>query len=111
MNIPKINQIPLSQPMYINGQLHQTWINFFEQMGRVADVNGIYSLQSFDDAIQQNAKRIEEINTAISQQIQEIQNHFNKEIQAAQDSIQSTNDALSQLEQRVKALEDDKDKT
>lgn len=110
MNIPKINQIPLSQPMYVNGQLHQTWINFFEQIGRVADVNGVYSLQSFDDAIQKNAKRIEEMNTSLSQQMQNIKTEFNKEIQAVQNSIQNTNIALSHLEQRVKALEDDQNK-
>lgn len=32
MLIPKISQVPLQQPMYVNGVMSQVWINFFERL-------------------------------------------------------------------------------
>ena len=121
MNIPKINQIPLSQPMYVNGQLHQTWINFFEQMGRVADVNGVYSISEMYKSLNTLSDQFDKQDQRINE-LQDAQTQASKQIDDLTKSVQQTNQSLSELnekysslnekyialESRVKVLEDDK---
>lgn len=36
MLIPKVSQVPIQQPIYVNGVMHQTWINFFERLAALS---------------------------------------------------------------------------
>lgn len=124
MTIPRINQVPIQQPMYINGQLHQVWINFFEKLGLVADSNGFYSLSEMFKALEADQSEIKTLGTNIT----ELQNHvtdLQKHIQSQDQTItdlksqletqKTATDTLSNqyrdLEKRVKKLENDKNKT
>lgn len=44
MHIPKTSQVPVWQSMYVNGVMHQTWINFFERLAALADVSNLVDL-------------------------------------------------------------------
>lgn len=93
MTIPRINQIPLNQPMYVNGQLHQTWIDFFQKVGAVADETGVYSLSAMNDAI----GNIQVDVASIKQSIQVI----NLKINSIQDTILGIENRLNTLETNV----------
>lgn len=37
MQIPKISHVPIQQPMYFNGVMHQAWVNFFERLATLSN--------------------------------------------------------------------------
>lgn len=44
MIIPKVSQVPLQQPMYVNGVMHPVWINFFERLAALNNESNIVDL-------------------------------------------------------------------
>lgn len=39
MQIPKVSHVPIQQPMYANGLMHQTWVRFFEALASLVDLD------------------------------------------------------------------------
>lgn len=64
-DIPKINQVPIQQPMYVNGALHLTWIRFFESLGIVADKNDEIDISTLQSATQSLTRQVGVINSDI----------------------------------------------
>lgn len=44
MRIPKTVQLPIRQPMYVNGLMHQVWIDFFEKLASLGDEGNLIDL-------------------------------------------------------------------
>ncbi|NNP70932.1 hypothetical protein [Acinetobacter sp. Ac_5812] len=44
MIIPKISQVPIRQPMYVNGVMHQVWIDFFEKLAALTNTDDYIDL-------------------------------------------------------------------
>lgn len=95
--IPKVNQVPVRQPMYVNGQLHQVWISFFEKLGLVADETGTYSLSGM-------SQKIEEMQSVLESSQGEIQ-ALKTQVTNLTQSLNTLSSQYSALEQRVTTLE------
>lgn len=96
--IPKVNQVPVHQPMYVNGRLHQVWISFFEKLGLVADETGTYSLSGM-------AQRIDSLESELEDSLGEI-NTLKIQVLDLTQSLSTLSSAYTALERRVTALED-----
>jgi len=44
MQIPKISHVPIQQPIYVNGVMHQVWINFFERLSELKNESNLIDL-------------------------------------------------------------------
>lgn len=41
MLIPRISQVPIREPMYIDGVMTPTWLRFFEQLAALINTGGV----------------------------------------------------------------------
>lgn len=104
-DIPKINQVPIQQPMYVNGVLHLTWIRFFESLGIVADKNDEIDISTLQSATQSLTIQVGVINSDII----DLQNDIAKlssrvsNLSATVTSLQSTVTSLNNQITNIKA--------
>lgn len=97
MTIAKVNQVPIQQPMYVNGMLHQVWIRFFEKLGAVVDETGVYILPEMNQSIVDQGQLILNIQTNIQ--------NINTALGNINSAINTLNTNYTNLEARVAALE------
>lgn len=96
-NIPKLNQVPIQQPMYVNGVLQLAWIRFFETLGNFADVGESVDLTRLEQTAIDLVRQIGVINQEL-QDIERSSSQMNTAISSNTKKITTLNGSVTALQ-------------
>lgn len=110
MQIAKKSQVPIQQQMYINGLMHQVWIDFFERLANLnneADAISVFELAQLSGELPSVAA-LGQLGFDIDQLKQAhdlfVENTLNA-LQVIQEDISTLTDAVNNLGQQVSSFE------
>lgn len=110
MQIAKKSQVPIQQQMYINGLMHQVWIDFFERLANLnneADAISVFELAQLSGELPSVAA-LGQLGFDIDQLKQAhdlfAENTLNT-LQVIQEDISTLTDAVNNLGQQVSSFE------
>lgn len=110
MQIAKKSQVPIQQQMYINGLMHQVWIDFFERLANLnneADTISVFELAQLSGELPSVATSGQL--TFDVAQLKEAHDLFAKNtlnaLQVIQEDISTLASAVNNLRQQVSSFE------